>query len=167
MQEGAAEDAVGGHDDNEISTLIGRVRNASTDLSDAPHLRDLLSGSPRLSIMDPAELRMYSTIRDGLPTSGELLRTDYQTHWDLEKRSSRIAEEAFRFIKTDDLSAVELSLDLRIEAAQHFLELRRYAKLDALSYTWPKLSALLRDNRRELFQLRKADHQFAARRDGR
>ena len=151
------------YQDDEILAPARKILAAKPNISekDLKPLADLLLRSPLISTMDPRELLIFGKNRDALPKADELLKkTDdgWSPDWNLEKRSSFIAKKALessRFIKPDELNPLELSWDLRIETIRHFLELRRYAKLDALSYKWPRLSVVLRNDRQAFFDFEK------------
>ena len=111
--------------------------------------------------MDPRELLIFEKIRDGLPKADELLKgadSGPLKKWSVEKRSSFVAEKTLgssHIINPDELNPIKAGWELRIKAIKHFLELRRYAKLDALAYKWPRLSAVLRTDRRTFFDFEK------------
>ena len=84
---------------------------------------DILLGRSRLSTAPPLLLRLFPTVDPA------------------ETREDQ-ALEALQRDRPDEVDTLRRELQYRLEAADFFLSLRKFAKLDALAYKWPKLYGL-------------------------
>jgi len=106
----------------------------------------LVDQKPRLSALLPEEVLAFLEIRKELPQPEELLTQAVYSQASEANKDLALAREALNRLG-DYHEAIELGLGLRLRAAQRFLELRRFAKLDALRHCWPHLERLLRGER--------------------
>jgi hypothetical protein len=104
----------------------------------------LFLNPPLFSAMLADEVQLYFKIRGSKPAAGELLADLFDSAVPIEK-SRRIAVATVELLLEDDkFKELELSIALQQKAASYFLELRKFAKVDALNYKWRVLAQQLR-----------------------
>lgn len=160
----ALEAAIERPDDEKAITLLGipakqifdnYVYYVQEDLADAEKLRSSLLKAPQFSSILPELIMAVWKIREKLPTADHLLsKTLNPNPSDIEK-GLVIAEKAIDLLSPEDRKIIDINLNIRIQSAKHFLDLRKFTKLDTLVHCWPDLASLLNTNRSELIALEK------------
>jgi CHAT domain-containing protein len=85
-------------------------------------------------------VQLYCEIQESI-IKPEALDVEDTNHARLLIESYRtIANEKLNSFPPEKLKPIISSLNIRYEAAQYFLELRKFAKVDALSYKWSELA---------------------------
>lgn len=106
---------------------------------------NLFLDSPLFSAMLPEEVQLLAEVRENLPPADSLLAKDlFESATSIEK-SHRIAVATIELLKDNDkFKELEASITLQLKVASYFLELRKFAKVDALNYKWRSLGHQLR-----------------------
>lgn len=118
---------------------------------DATKMREAFLTVPRFSAILEEEVNYYIVVRDQLPEAYSLLDANLFQSLSASDKYSRVAEEALKLMPGELRNSIETSYELRREAADYFLELRKYVKVDALRHKWPDLYRNLKfDNPRLL-----------------
>lgn len=146
----AIEDAV----ENQLQALTVSVSDDAaeflkelvTTTATKPELPAFFLSTPRFSSINPQEIRLYESVRDQLKSNETALNINFQSTTSPD-RYSRSALEAIEQFPAADRKEIESTLQLQADAAQYFLELRRFTKLDALAFQWSDLAEALRANK--------------------
>ncbi|MGH7527321.1 MAG: CHAT domain-containing protein [Gemmatimonadales bacterium] len=113
----------------------------------------LFLATPRLSEMLREEVSGFCGIHEGLPDPDQVLSSSIYagaTGPSDEEKQRRLAQLAVEALPPAAREDVLARLELRVWAADHCLELRSFAKLNALERQWPELARLLRTDRATL-----------------
>ncbi|MEP7339138.1 MAG: P-loop NTPase fold protein [Acidobacteriota bacterium] len=124
--------------------LLRPVPDAAGNVT--PLLKDFLA-RPRFSETMREELLAYDGLRDKLPgaePSFSIALQDISRDERYRTKAANLVEQVRGRERNAELKEIELAFRLRQQAAQHFLALRKFAKLDALAYKWPRLADRLR-----------------------
>jgi len=108
-----------------------------------PQLIRFFLSTPRFSSIVKQEVLLYLQIRDQLQRAKVQLNKNFESISGPD-RYSRIAVIAVDILPQTEREAIETTLELQVQAALYFLELRKFAKLDALAFKWPELADILR-----------------------
>lgn len=98
--------------------------------------------APSFSSIPRETLLRYGEMRVTLPESESVLDKAFDAS-SAPERYSRAAVKAVDQLPQAARQAIEGALRLRIQAARYLVDLRRFAKLDALAFTWPDLAKQL------------------------
>jgi hypothetical protein len=124
--------------------VIDYIQDFSEEQGSSP-LNHLLMERPRLSSMLAQEVNLYNRQQDIAPSVEEVRFASQLPPVSISDRYHRAAEQFLPMIsEEEEFQKIRRSLGLRLEAAQRFLELRKFAKLDTLSYQWDALAKQLR-----------------------
>jgi len=112
----------------------------------------LIDEEPRLSRLLSEEVTAFLGVLPALPTADTLLAADVRPSD--EQRNRTVALELIRIYLADSTRLrIETGIEYRLAIARHVHAVRRFAKLDALRYRWPRLERLLWTHRFHLLAL--------------
>jgi hypothetical protein len=124
------------------------------DRNDAAGPRAMLLGTPRFSSMLREEVAAFWDLRDNLPMIEEVLSKEiYQSAASPGERHRALAAKAADLVPEGTRTLILQCLDARIRTAREYLDLRSFAKIDALQFRWPALSDFLRYDRSVMLNL--------------
>jgi hypothetical protein len=112
--------------------------------------------SPRFSEISAQEIEAFWTVHKQLPNADELLSKGLTPNPSALEKACRLAVAALDLISNnvpDLYKEIEQSLEIHVQAAYHFLDIRKFAKVDALSHHWTELARLLLSDRSKLIAL--------------
>lgn len=69
-----------------------------------------------------------------------------QSDFEIHQQVANIVYPMFMEVAKDEMQAIESDLQLLAKVARHFIDMRRFAKLDGLVYAWPKVASLAMAN---------------------
>ena len=126
---------------NESATRF--LENLKTSAASDPNLGPLFLSSPRFSSITPQEILLYEQVRNQLKSAKTALNENFKSATGTERysRNAVLALEEFPQAEREKLEAM---FQLQADSALSFLELRKFAKLDALAFKWPDLADKLR-----------------------
>lgn len=112
-------------------------------------VRDFLFGELQITTMQREEVLLFQQIEDKL---GEIENNIQQPTWvefSAKQKGDAIARALLEqgVISAESSKPIQERTARRMEAAQHYVELREFVKFNALNHTWPELSAELINNR--------------------
>jgi Cdc6-like AAA superfamily ATPase len=107
------------------------------------NLTALFLSTPRFSSITPREVLLYEQVRGQLQSARDSLNKNFESATGPD-RYSRNAVAAIDQFPESERKEIEATLQLQADVAQYFLELRKFAKLDALAFKWPELADKLR-----------------------
>jgi hypothetical protein len=106
----------------------------------------LLQGTVRFSAMLREEVLAFATVKELLPEAETLVKT--KTKLSEHERQQTHGQKAIGLLlqhNPDTVGHIRQWLEVRIKAAQHYVELRSFLKLEALRLSWPELTGYLSD----------------------
>jgi CHAT domain-containing protein len=112
--------------------------------------------SPRFSEMSAQEIEAFWVIYKQLPNADELLSKGLTPNPSAFEKACRLAVAALDLISSNApelYKEIKQSLEIHVQAAYHFLDIRKFAKVDALSHHWTELARLLLSDRSKLIAL--------------
>ncbi len=146
------EEAIEQPDDTNLLQALGPLAKRIFDKADqlrkigtTSDTTTLLLSSPRFSAILPQEIEMFWKIHLQLPQAEQLLSKALNPNPSAIEKGNIVAVEAMKLAQAEIpevLAEIERSLMLRIQSAQYFLNLRKFAKIDALSHRWSELAHL-------------------------
>jgi hypothetical protein len=129
--------------------------NPQSDNDTAPNsiflqspIYDLLFGSSGITVIQREEVLLFKQVEEANTMLKDFLLLDKWKDYSLRQKSNEVAKHIIekKYIPEDSYRQALGDIAIRIEAAQHYVELRRYAKFNALNYTWPELASELIGN---------------------
>jgi hypothetical protein len=119
---------------------------AGNDVEQARPVSVLLQGSVRFSAMLREEVQAFAVVKNALPPAESLVKTKGGLSENEQQRThGQKAMELLLEQYPKELQNVRQWLDVRIRAAQHYVEVRSFLKLEALRLSWPALTGYLSD----------------------
>ena len=110
-----------------------------SDVTDEQTCYKLFVNPPLFSTMLAEEVQLISKVHQNLPAADTLLANLFDSATPIEK-SHRIATATLELLANDKkLKELEASITLQLKVAAYFLELRKFAKADALNFKWRAL----------------------------
>ena len=104
----------------------------------------LFVNPPLFSTMLPEEVQLISENHQTLPAADSLLAEVFKSANEIDK-SHRLADATIKLLAEDEkFKELEASITLQLKVATYFLELRKFAKVDALNFKWRALGQQLR-----------------------
>jgi KAP family P-loop domain/CHAT domain len=128
---------------NELRELLLEYQKSDDSMQQTGH--KLFLNPPLFSTMLAEEVQLLGKVRDKLPAADSLLAKNlFESVTPIEK-SHRIATATIELLTDDDkFKEIELSIALQLKVAFYFLELRKFAKVDAFNYKWRALAQQIR-----------------------
>lgn len=132
--------------------IFRQSQSPTRKASPVNNLNIFLLEAPRFSSMLPEEVIALWEMRKQLPDAN--LDSKFTPTPRAEEESSTIAAKVLDSQSSEMFKTSESSLRLRIQIANHLLDRRKFAKLDALKHCWPEMAYLLMGvNHSELIEI--------------
>ena len=132
-----------------LSPNAKKLRNLMLEYQESKNAKKqdcykLFVNPPLFSTMLPEEVQLIAQNHQSLPAADSLLAEVFKSATEIDK-SHRLADATLKLLaKNKKLKELEASITLQLRVATYFLELRKFAKVDALNFKWRALGQQLR-----------------------
>ena len=128
-------------DEDKLMKKIQSVASGPGPMLDS--VRQIMLSAPRFSQMLPEAVLVFWQHREQLTQARSSIPTAIAASSSAFDQSRLLAATLLSQFSSVERASLAQAVQLRIDAAIHFFDLRRFAKLDAFATRWPALARLL------------------------